>query len=126
MMREGRGNLIRFVNKKQVLTWRFRGVTNDWFSSFLFGRKQFVSLSGETSSYQNIKHGVPQGSALGPILFLIYINDLDRAIICSKLYNFADDTAILYSDQNPKQLKKRMNIDLKLLFTMAEREQNSP
>ena len=65
--------------------------------------------------YKNIRHGVPQGSVLGPILFLIYINDLARAIIYSKLYNFADDTAILYSDHNPKRLKKRINIDLKLL-----------
>ena len=79
----------------------FRGLTNDWFSSYLLGRKQYVSSSGETSCYQNIKHGVPQGSVLGPILFLIYINDLARAIIYRKLYNFADDTPILYSDYNP-------------------------
>ena len=101
---------------KKLQFYGFRGLTNDWFSSYLLGRKQFVSLSGETSSYKNIRHGVPQGSVLGPILFLIYINDLGRAIIYSKLYNFADDTAILYSDHNPKRLKKRINIDLKLLL----------
>ena len=93
----------------------FRGLKNDWFSSYLLGRKQYLSLSGETSCYQNIKHGVPQGSLLGPILFLIYLNDLARAIIYRKLYNFADDTAILYSNHNPKRLKKRINIDLNFL-----------
>ena len=101
---------------KKLKLYGFRGLTNDWFSSYLLGRKQFVSLSGENSSYKNIRHGVPQGSVLGPILFLIYINDLARAIIYSKLYNFADDTAILYSDHSPKRLKKRINIDLKLLL----------
>ena len=103
---------------KKLQFYGFRGLTNDSFqiSSYLLGRKQFVSLSGETSSYKNIRHEVPQGLVLGPIIFLIYINDQGRAIIYSKLYNFPDDTAILYSDHNPKRLKKRINIDLKLLL----------
>ena len=67
-----------------------------------WGRKQFISLSEETSDFNDIKHGVPQGSVLGPNLFLIYINDQGKAIFYSKLYNFADDTAIIYSDQNLK------------------------
>ena len=62
------------------------------------------------------KHGVPQGSVLGPILFLIYINDLANATIYSRSFNFADNTAILYTDDDPKRLKKRVNIDLKLLL----------
>ena len=53
---------------------------------------------------------------LGPILFLIYINDLKNAIIYSRSFNFADDTAILYTDVDPRRLKKRVNIDLKLLL----------
>ena len=100
---------------KKLKFYGFRGLKNDWFSSYLLERKQYVSLSGETSSYQNIKHGVPQGSVLGPILFLIFLNDLARAIIYRKLYNCADDTAILYSNHNPKRLKKRINIDLNFL-----------
>ena len=94
----------------------FRGITNDWFKSYLSRRKQYVSVSGTDSGFRDTKHGVPQGSVLGPILFLIYINDLKNAIIYSRSFNFADDTAILYTDVDPRRLKKRVNIDLKLLL----------
>ena len=101
---------------KKLEIYGFRGITNDWFSTYLSGRKQYVSVSGVDSNYRDIKHGVPQGSVLGPILFLIYINDLANATIYSRSFNFADDTAILYTDDDPKRLKKRVNIDLKLLL----------
>ena len=79
---------------KKLEIYGFRGITNDWFSTYLSGRKQYVSVSGVDSNYRDIKHGVPQGSVLGPILFLIYINDLANATIYSRSFNFADDTAI--------------------------------
>ena len=60
--------------------------------------------------------GVPQGSILGPLLFLLYINDMHTAVKYSVVHHFADDTNLLYSDKNPKLLRKRMNEDLKLLF----------
>ena len=61
-----------------------------------------MHISGEDSSYRKIKHGVPQGSVLESILFLLYINDLSNAIVYSLVYNFADDTAILCSEKDPK------------------------
>ena len=64
----------------------------------------------------NIKHGVPQGSVLGPLLFLIYINDLYKSLIYSTAYHFADDTNLLVVSKTQKQLQKHMNIDLKLLY----------
>jgi len=101
---------------KKLQNYGFRGITNDWFKSYLSDRKQFVTISGHESDHKNIKHGVPQGSVLGPILFILYINDLSNAIIYSRTFNFADDTAILYSDMNPKRIKKRVNVDLKILL----------
>ena len=92
-----------------------RGVTNNWFRSYLSNRKQFVSVNNVESDTATMHYGVPQGSVLGPLLFLIYINDLHKAIKYSTTCHFADDTAILYPNQSLKQLQKHVNIDLKLL-----------
>ena len=57
-----------------------RGVANNWFKSYLTNRSQHVSIQGQNSDSESIKHGVPQGSVLGPLLFLLYINDMHAAI----------------------------------------------
>ena len=53
-----------------------RGIANDWFRSYLGNREQFVSISGHNSDKKKLKYSVPQGSILGPLLFIIYINDM--------------------------------------------------
>ena len=68
---------------------------NEWFKSYLHDRKQFVSILGFKSNLITLKHGVPQGSVLGLLLFLVYINDLNKAIKHSTIYHFADDTNML-------------------------------
>ena len=83
-----------------------RGTANDWFRSYLTNRQQFVSIDGENSTLKLMSHGVPQGSVLGPLLFLIYINDLHNAIKYSKTRHFADDTNLLLANSSMKKIKK--------------------
>lgn len=92
-----------------------RGVGLNWFKSYLSDRKQFVSIDNTNSETKLISCGVPQGSILGPLLFLVYINDLNKAILSSKVFHFADDTSLILSDLSYKKLVKLMNQDLRLL-----------
>ena len=92
-----------------------RGIANKWFKSYLSNRQQFVSINGFNSEKQAMNYGVPQGSVLGPLLFLIYINDLHKSIKYSKIHHFADDTNLLVVGKTLKSIQKQMNIDLKLL-----------
>ena len=89
---------------------------NDWFASYLSSRSQFVSILGFDSKQQIINHGVPQGSVLGPLLFLIYINDLHRSIANSSTYHFADDTNLLIIDKSINSIQTKLNHDLKGLY----------
>ena len=94
------------------------GISNAWFNSYLNDRQQFVSIDGEHSELSITKHGVPQGSVLGPLLFLIYINDLHQCIRNSNTFHFADDTNLLYvppSKTRNSNIVRRLNIDLKSL-----------
>jgi hypothetical protein len=94
-----------------------RGNICDWFSSYCKNRKQFVSILGFESEKRTIMHGVPQGSVLGPLLFLLYINDLHKSIYFSTTYHFADDTNLLLIGKNAKEIQKKMNKDLKGLYS---------
>ena len=92
----------------------FRGNCQNLIKSFLTNRKQFVSINGYDSSILDIRCGVPQGSTLGPLLFLIYINDLNFSIKSSTPSHFADDTCIVHHSNKLKTLETELNCDLKL------------
>ena len=82
---------------------------------YLRNRKQFVSINGYKLNLPGVKCGVPQGSILGPLLFLIYINDLHVAIKYSEVHHFADDTNLLNFNSCVKSINKQVNYELKNL-----------
>ena len=89
----------------------FRGISNQWFRSYLTGRKQFTTVRGVNSSLKELMCGVPQGSILGPLLFILLINDLPNATdFFSILY--ADDTTLQKSSNNLIDLYSSANNEL--------------
>ena len=86
-----------------------RGVALDWVRSYLSNRLQFVQFSGQCSSLQSISCGVPQGSILGPLFFLLYINDLNKVSTVVELILFPDDTNLFMSHKDPVYLAASLN-----------------
>ncbi len=86
-----------------------------WFRSYLYNRKQFCKVNGISSDLEDIEVGVPQGSCLGPLLFLLYINDLPQAVRGSTVSMYADDTSLCHQASDITQLNEAMNNDLKQL-----------
>ena len=91
------------------------GVNNNallWFKSYLKDRQQFVCYNGTNSPPLHMQCGVPQGSMLGPLLFLIYINDLSNVSDKLSTILFVDDTSVLYSHKDPDTVIKVLNEEL--------------
>ena len=93
------------------------GLSNDivkWFQSYLSGRQQLDDVAGTFSSCENITFGVPQGSILGPLLFLIYVNDMS-GVIGNKLLLYANDSAILVADKDISTVENALQTDLQIV-----------
>ena len=90
----------------------------NWFADYLNDRKQKVVLPGASSSWTSVGAGVPQGSILGPLLFLLYINDIVEDIN-SSIRLFADDTSLYIIVDNPIQAAEQLNSDLQKIHRWA-------
>lgn len=99
--------LLNKLNKYGV-----RGIANTWLKSYLSNRKQFTSYNKNNSSYLPITCGVPQGSILGPFLFLCYINDLPNVSNLITPLIFADDTNLFIKGKDPDALMTSLNEEL--------------
>ena len=110
-----RKHLTRLITKycEKLKFYGLRGKVNDLLYSYLSNRKQYVSLNGFDSEVKDVTCGVPQGSSLGPLLFLLYINDLRLCLSKSDTGHFADDTFILYSSKIPKTIETVINTEMK-------------
>lgn len=91
-----------------------------WLKDYLSNRKQRVVINGKESSWENINAGVPQGSILGPLLFLIFINDIVSEVNCP-IKLFADDTSIYAVVENPLVASIQLNSDLQKIHDWSTR-----
>ena len=97
----------------KVKYYGLRGKVNDLLKSYLSNRKQFVTINGFDSELKDITCGVPQGSSLGPLLFLLYINDFRLCLERTSCGHFADDTFIIYNSKKLKTIETVINTELK-------------
>ena len=92
----------------------------NWFKSYLSSRQQVTSIDNTLSSSLPVSVGVPQGSILGPLLFIIYINDMPNIVKHCKILLYADDTLLYYSSKSACDIEKYVNEDLNLISQLLD------
>ena len=89
-----------------------KGNENNWFQSYLANRSQYCSIDGQIIDILEIECGIPQGSCLGPLLFIIYLNDFEHCLKHSRANMYADDTEITISSNNQAELIEKAQAEL--------------
>ncbi len=97
---------------KKLHLYGIKGTTYAWFKSYIQNRKSICLMNGKKSHATEITCGVPQGSNLGPILFLLYINDLPKCLETTKANLFADDTNLSCAGLDANEIETKLKRDL--------------
>ena len=97
---------------KKLYAYGIRGNILKWFKSYLETRQQYVFINGTCSTKECVRCGIPQGSILGPILFILYINDLSRASKMLFPVLFADDTSVFIEGDTLEDTSQSLNNEL--------------
>ena len=127
--------LVEYTVDHKILTkklelYGIKGCNLRWFKSYLSNRKQFLTYVEKQTNIESITCGVPQGSILGPLLFLIFVNDLHKVTKYLDPIMFADDTNLFYSHKNIKtlffQMKKKMFYFIKCQCVILSRRSCQP
>ena len=96
----------------KLFNYGIRGKAHDWITNYLRHRFQYVNINSTSSDLREVVCGVPQGSILGPLLFIIYMNDIDASSTKLTFTMFADDTTILYKHHDLVQGVRQVNNEL--------------
>ena len=100
---------------EKLLLHGISGSEISWFTDYLFNRSQTIEINNQSSAKEAITSGVPQGSILGPLLFIIFFNDLENFIHRSKIIQYADDTVIFFSAKTTCEIENALNGDLEAI-----------
>ena len=103
---------INYVLLDKLSSFGFNRSALQWFTSYLTNRTQSVCVNGVVSDSQTIMFGVPQGSVLGPLLFIMYINDLPHVIRFCNIELYADDTLLYFASSNVSSIETNLTTDL--------------
>ena len=101
---------------KKLSLYGIKNKSFKWFSSYLSNRKPFIQAGDIKTSYEDIICGATQGSILGPLLFIIYVNDLSDVSKILEPIVFADDTNLFFTHKNIKELFQTVNSELDKVF----------